>query len=270
MLKPGINNCTNAEYHADRVYLSSSVLKTVLKSLDDYKKQYIDGEAKVFGNRNALDVGSLVHSLILEPDTVSSSYNFFPGFRKAGKEFESFIASLPKHKADLPIISTPQKVQADTLVAAYRRNSTAVEIMKNVVCEQTIAGELNGVPIKVRFDAIDLENGRILDVKTTGYAADTDSFKQTIKDLSYSLSGALYCAMAEQFYGKPFTFYYIVLSKIQPEECRVFKTSEATAATGLRMVQTACQKYLKAKETNIWTEPTKAVKLDATTAIEEV
>jgi len=270
MLKPGLNHCSNAEYHADRSYLSSSVLKTVLKSLDEYKKQYIDGETKAFGNRNALDVGSLVHSLILEPETVASSYNFFSGFRKAGKEFESFVAFLPEDRASLPIISMPQKVQADTLVAAYRRNAAAVKLMQNVECEQTIVGELFGVPIKVRFDAIDVANGRILDVKTTGYSADADSFKQTMKDLSYPLSGALYCAMAEAYYNKPFTFYYIVLSKQQPEECRVYKTSEATAAAGLRLVQTACQKFLKAKATNNWTEPMKAAKLEANTAIEEV
>lgn len=270
MLQHGLNNCSNAEYHSDRRYLSSSVLKTILKSLNDYKLQYIDGITKTFGNKSALDVGSLVHSLILEPELVESSYNFFPGFRKQGQQYDTWLSELAPDRATLPIISMPQKKQANDLLQAYKSNTTAVELMKSVVCEHTICSTLFGVDVKVRFDAIDVEAGHILDVKTTGYSADIDSFKQTMKDLNYPLSGALYCAVAEQFYGKPFTFIYIVLSKQDPITCRVYKTSEATAAIGLRQVQTACQKYLTAKATNCWTEPEKRATVISNNNIEEV
>jgi hypothetical protein len=116
------------------------------------------------------------------------------------------------------------------------------------------------VPIKVRFDAIDVERGMILDIKTTGQSAELESFKLTMDGLKYPLSGALYCEMAKQFYGKEFTFYYIVLGKKVPPSCHVYKTSKETAFQGTIMVHAALEKYKTAMKTNCWTEPTKAVK----------
>jgi hypothetical protein len=258
-LVDGLNHCSNSDYHADRKYLSSSVLKTILVSLEAYKTQYIDGIAKVFGNRNALDLGSLIHSLILEPELVNESYNFFPGFRKAGNDYENFIANLAPERVNLPVISGAQNAEAQKLMAAYYRNKVALKVMSSVVCEQTICGTLHGVPIKVRFDAVDVEAGIIWDVKTTAWPGEVESFKQTMADLNYPLSGALYCAMAEQYYGKPFRFGYIVISKKDPVSCHVYLTSKATAAAGDLQVKKACAKYLKAKETNVWTEPKERV-----------
>ena len=265
----GLNECDNASYHADRKYLSSSVLKTVLKSLDDYKTQYIDGIAKVFGNRAALDEGSLSHALILEPHLVDQDFLFYPGFRKDGAAFDTFMAKLPDDRKRLPVISTPQYARVKQLHQAYLNCKTATDLMTDVQCEQTICGSLHGIPIKVRFDAISVERGHIYDVKTTGYSGDVDSFKQTLSDLKYELSGALYCAMAEQYYGKPFTFYYIVLSK-RDMTCNVYRTSEATAARGARMVVDACRKYLNAKATNTWTEATITATLKSSEEVLEV
>ena len=267
ILTDGINDCTNADYHADRKYLSSSVLKTVLKSLDDYKKQYIDGEKKVFGNVAALDEGSLAHAYILEPHLVEQDFLFFNGFRKAGPEWDNFLASIDSAAAKKPILSMPQKHRVQELIKVYNAHPVAPKLMANVQCEQTICGELHGIPIKVRFDAIDVEAGAILDIKTTGYSGDVDSFKQTLKDLNYELSAALYCAMAEIHYGKPFDFYFIVLSK-KDIACNVYKTSDMTMARGNRMVLDACQKYKKAKETNVWTEGEKTAKVIVTNILE--
>jgi PDDEXK-like domain of unknown function (DUF3799) len=268
-LKIGLNNVSNAEYHADTDYLSSSVLKTILKSLEDYKDQYIDGNKKVFSNRGALDVGSLVHSLILEPELVSDSYNFFEGFRKQGEAFDNFVSSIPVNKKDLPIISTPQLGEANQLVAAYRNSKSAIRLMKNVKTEFTVCAELSDVKVKTRFDAVDLEAGLILDVKTTGYSGDHESFKQTMKDLNYPLSGALYCEVASKHFGKPFKFIYIVLSK-RDKTCNVYYTSEQTHNEGLRQVYQALNKYKIAKSTNNWTEPKSFAKIESNDLILEV
>jgi hypothetical protein len=59
--------------------------------------------------------------------------------------------------------------------------------------------------------------------------------------------------MAEQYYGKKFDFYFIVISK-SDKECHVYKTSENTMNEGRNMVKVACEKYLKAIQSNIWVE----------------
>lgn len=265
-LVDGLNDCTNSEYHADRNYLSSSVLKTVLKSLDTYYLEYILGEKKEISStlQATFDLGSLVHSMILEPHLTNNEFQYFKGFRKSGKEYEDFLSSA---RAGVPIISSPQKHKADELMKAYKRNQAAVGLIKNGEAEQTICGELHGVPIKTRFDYINVEAGYIVDVKTTGYASNLESFRMSFDTLQYNLSAALYLDMAEKFYGKKFDFYMLVLSK-KDITCDVFKLSQDTINSGKRLVLEACQKYIKAKSTNVWTEITERDKLQAVTDYE--
>ena len=81
----GLNRCSNHEYHSDKTYLSSSVLKTVLKSLATYKSEYIDGNKKEVSSslQSTFDLGSLTHSMILEPELTDKEFQYFLGFRKA-------------------------------------------------------------------------------------------------------------------------------------------------------------------------------------------
>ena len=249
----GLNDVTNAEYHADRKYLSSSVLKTVLESLAKYKNDYILGLKPEHSQstQNNFDVGTLMHSMILEPHTVETEFNYYKGMRKAGAEFDAFIANC--HNPKLPCISINQRKVAQDCMEAYQRHTVAQSLISNGYAEQTICGTLHGVPIKARFDWINVEDGYIADVKTTGYSSDLESFKSTCDSFKYPLSGALYTAMAEAHYGKPFKFYYIVLSK-KEKTCDVYLTSTRTMNAGKAKVAEACAKYLRAKETNVWTD----------------
>lgn len=259
ILVDGLNDCTNKDYHADRKYISSSVLKTVYKDIAKYHKEYILGEKNETASslQNSFDEGSLAHSLILEPHLTAADFNFFPGFRKSGQEFQDFLCSIPPAKQHCPIISAPQKHRCDKLLEAYNKLTEAVQLIQNGFSEQTICGQLHGVNIKTRFDYINVEKGYIADVKTTAHPSDIDSFKMTIESYMYDLSAALYCSMAEQYYGKPFAFYFIVLSK-KDFTCDVYKTSEASRKNGDRIIMEACKKYIKAKENNIWTEEVKS------------
>jgi exodeoxyribonuclease VIII len=270
ILQDGLNDCDNSDYHADRKYLSSSVLKSVYKSLDNYYNEYILGNKREISSstQSAFDLGSLVHSYILEPDKTLNDFAFFTGFRKAGKEYEEFLES---QKTGKTVVSSAQKQQAEAMIESFKTCDAAKNLISNGFAEQTICGSLKGVPIKVRFDWINVEAGYIADVKTTSYPSDKESFKLTIDGLSYNLSAALYCAMAEQFYGKKFDFYFIVLSK-KDRTCDVFKTSEETMQTGLDMVYKALAKYKKAKETNVWTELVDSARIlkDTDYVIEEI
>jgi hypothetical protein len=252
-LVDGLNECSNSEYHSDRKYLSSSVLKTVLESLQKYHNDYILGLKAEHSQstQSNFDVGTLIHSMILEPETVNSSFNLFKGMRKAGKEYEDFLKTLKD--PSLPCISINQHKTASDMFDAFKRHSVAKALIRNGYAEQTICGTLHGVPIKTRFDWINVEEGYIADVKSTGYGSDLESFKQTCDSFKYPLSGALYTAMAEAYYGKPFKFYYIVLSK-KDKTCDVYVTSQRTMAAGKAKVAEACAKYLKAKATNNWTD----------------
>jgi hypothetical protein len=234
-LVDGLNKCSNAEYHADRKYLSSSVLKTILKSLDTYREKYIEKKPEEPRNRSALEEGSLAHSLVLEPELVDKEYIFWNGWRKAGKEWDDFKAGLAPDQLNKTIISAPQKHRVEKLVKTMNALAPAKQLFTGGESEATLCGTLHDVPIKVRFDYINVDKSYIVDLKTTGYSGELDSFKQTIKDLNYDLSAGLYTAMVEQFYGKKFDFYFVVLSK-RDEDCQIYKISDETMGRGKRLV----------------------------------
>lgn len=252
-LVDGVNVCSNQQYHSDRKYLSSSVLKTVYKSLDTYYNEYVLGNKKEISKetQSIFDYGTLCHSYILEPDTVEKDFNFYPGFRKQGKDFEEFLNALDNPQ--LPVISASQHSQVKELIQAYKSHPAAPKLIEGGFPEHTVCGELHGVPIKVRADYINIDKGYIVDVKTTGYSSEKDSFSMTIDGLMYHLSAALYSLMMEKQYGKKFDFYFIVLSK-KTKMCDVYKLSEERMELGRRIVQEACSKYKKAKETDTWTD----------------
>ena len=246
-LQPGINEgFSNAEYHGDQAYLSSSSLKLLLESSARFYNDKILGLGKQLEG-SFLDEGTLTHSLILEPHTIKNEFAFYNGMRKQGGEFEQFKADAGKKL----IISKPQKMRCDQYFAAYKQRKEAVKLIQNGFPEHTICGKLVDINLKVRGDYVNIEQGYIVDVKTTGMPADLDSFKLTIQQYSYELSAALYLEVIEQFYGKKFEFYFLVIGK-KDLRCEVYKLSDASRELGRNKVYTALSRYKECIKTGDW------------------
>lgn len=247
MLKTGLNNVTNREYHADTTHLSSSSLKLLITDLETFYQEKVLGIKPEQVEKAAFTEGSYVHSLILEPDNIANEYAFFEGWRKAGKEFDQF----KELNAGKVILSKPQVHRCDAWAAAIKRRPEAMELLSGGESEHTICANLLDVAIKVRCDYINVDKGYIADIKTTGQISDIDVFKQTMKDFYYHLSAALYCQVAEVHYGKEFDFYFVVVSKIE-NTCEVYKLSKASKSTGQSLIIHALKRYKQCKETGIW------------------
>lgn len=257
-LKGIIKDLSNEDYHGEKKHLSSSNLKVLLK---DPAKFY---DEKILGNRkpmvsNALDEGSLAHAYILEPHVIPDEFAMWEEFRKANpagtKKWDEFKAA----NEGKIIISKPQRKRVESWVEGYHRNKTAVSLIEDCEPELSLFGELNNVPIKVRADGINVEGGYIIDVKTTAFETDVDSFKMTIQQFQYDLSAALYCEMFKEHYGKEFDFYFVVLGK-RDSSCEVFKLSENSKNKGLSMVRRALAKYKKCVESGDWSSVDKLEK----------
>jgi len=69
--------------------LSYSALCAFKKSPNHLLK-YWEGKTKV---TDAMQFGSIVHKLLLEPDSFNDDYTVFEGARRAGKEWQEFKAA---------------------------------------------------------------------------------------------------------------------------------------------------------------------------------
>ena len=265
--KIGFNrDVDNETYHANKTHVSSSVLKTVLKSLDDYRKQYIEGEPAFFGNQNALDFGSYLHALILEPHVIQDEFCFFKGDNKAGEEFvEFFKANKDSGKI---IITNTMKNQAKELLENFYntkvRNHKGEDVLINEFvigghAEETLCVEMDGIKVKVRFDYRKITEcgyASINDVKTTSSKIKTKKdVEKVCKMWGYDLSAALYCDAVEQFTGIKHDFYFIFISK-DDKGTTLWKASEQMLESGRKKYKIALAKLKKARETGLYQEGT--------------
>jgi PDDEXK-like domain of unknown function (DUF3799) len=246
-LQLGINKCTNLEYHGDKTFLSSSGLKKLLKSPAEFNEERINPKEQA--ENPAFTEGSLLHSLVLEPNLVASEYSIFPGLRKQGKEFEAF----KEENKGRVIVSKPQYSRCLAYKRAFDSNEVATGLLNGCESEYSICAEISGVGVKVRFDGINLNDSYGLDLKTSSFPVDRESFKMTMNQYGYGLSAALYSWVAELHFGRPFDFYMIPIAK-QELDCQVFRMSQETVMRGRSDIVKALDIYKKCCDTGVWPE----------------
>lgn len=246
-LQPGVNRgLTNAEYHSERDHLSSSNLKLLLQSPAEFYNQKILGQ-KVVQQSAALDLGSYVHTLVLEPDQVAAEYAMYEGWRKQGPDFEAFRQQNPGKT----YISQPQRHNGQRLANTVKACPAALQLLTGGEAELSLATSMFDVPVKMRADYINEAQSYIVDLKTTRWPSGPDTFRRTVSELGYELSAALYCDIAYRVYGKVFEYYWAVISKAD-YECQVYKASTHTLSQGSAMVNKALITYKKCLQSNNW------------------
>lgn len=235
------------EYHANRSHLSSSNLKLMLKDPAQFYHEWILGNKEPQVEKSAFVEGTLTHTLILEPEQIST-YAVFPGLRKAGKAYEDFVAA----NSEKTIVSAAQMLRAEKLYKAYAAMEVATKLISSGIAEHTMLGSVLGVDVKTRADYI-VPGQYIVDVKTTGMPSGTDLFRLTVEEYMYELSAALYCEAALQTYGAEHDFYWLVLSK-DDGQCHVYKASENTLARGRALMYKSLKMYQHCLSTGNWSK----------------
>lgn len=248
---------SNADYHGDSEWLSSSKLKLLYQDPAKFKAEVIDKQGKKLEG-DFLDEGSACHTQILEPEKYNEEFVVFDGFKRQGAAWEKFKSE----NTDRTILTKPQSVRVGRYVDSIKRRKEAIELFKGGIAEQTMATELLGVKVKARCDYIIPERGIIVDLKTTSKPAGIDFFKLTIDQYYYQLSAALYMQVAFDLYKKNFDFYFVVVSK-SDLQTDVYRLSKETAAIGHHMVNKALVQYRKCSESGIWLAEQKPAGLTA-------
>lgn len=237
---------SNKDYHADISKLSSSMLKLLLRDPQQFYNKYI-AQTVPDEQKDVFDEGTLVHALLLEPHIVENAFAFYPGLRKAGEAWERF----KEENKDKICMRSAQFLKCKEFAKAAQNRAEAMALISGGCAEHSMYSTLAGLPVKARADYINVEQGYIVDVKTTSYPAEWEMFRQTVAELKYGLSAALYCDIAEQTYNRKFDFYFVVISK-SDMKCDVYKTSEETLNDGRAQYLKALRLFKQCTESGIW------------------
>lgn len=245
---PGIyDDLSNADYHAADG-ISKSGLDLMAKSPAHYLW------AKEHGRETTpnMQKGSLVHALVLEPQTVADLYAVMPPTikQRRGKEYDAWLLTVGNRE----IVTAHQMEDAQTIAGAVRANPVAMRILENAdAIEQSIFAEdfETGALCKVRPD---IRSGAALyDLKTTQNAAGR-SFSYSARNYRYHVQAGFYLDVALWAGLELDHFGFIAVDTAdRPYQCTVFhRLAEEALEAGRAEYRADLNLYARCLETGEW------------------
>ena len=174
--------------------LSSSSIKLLLDSPKKYKYVTEYGSEST----NALAVGWLFHTCILEPDVFNSQ--IFVDVQS--KNTKAYKLAKEQHGK---VFTMKEKHQAERLADAFLRNEHALQLISDCNFEVSAIGMIGGYAFRGKADVLD--SYRIIDLKTT---SDLKAFPYSARKYGYDVQVYLYC----ELFNKPYEeFKFIAVDK---------------------------------------------------------
>lgn len=210
------------DYFTDKDHLSKSWLDMINKS-PAHLKTYLDNISN-HKPTDAMIVGSMIHTYILEYDDFYNRYAISPDFNKrtnVGKEdYKNWCESI----GDMIVITKDQEEYCKKMKCLFYKNPIASKLLENTIPEITVKWiSENGVKCKAKADALSRDNDYIIDIKTHDGRLD---FESSIHKYRYNVAHDHY---TEGFQCEK--FYLIVLSK-SLDCCDVVEIGESMKEEG--------------------------------------
>ena len=108
-----------------------------------------------------------------------------------------------------------------------------------------------GVRCKARLDSILVEQGIVLDLKTTD-TVDPELFQKKVVGLGYDFQAAYYAKAAEVAFGKQFKFIFAAVERKAPYTVDLFEVTPDMMAEGMYKCEKALQTYAECEKSGEW------------------
>lgn len=224
-----IHGMSNAEYHA-RPEISKSGLDLIRKAPTLYKYRRDNPEPPT----PAMRWGTLVHTAILEPETLAERTIVAPAIDRRTTAGKAEWAAFQIEAAGREVITAEE---AAALVAvraaawAHPAAGKALGMIREVETSIFWTDETTGVECRCRPDAI-MTNGTILDVKTT-VDGSPDQFAKSIANYRYHVQSAFYGDGYRRAFGEaPRAFVFLAIEKTPPYLCALYVMDEKAVIRG--------------------------------------
>lgn len=244
--EPGIYpNISNNDYHNQTDWISSTNLKYLLPERYNQPPQTAT---------RALDFGSLVHSLILEPDTITDTYTILDphtvGVKADGTPADNPTATSAWKTAVAGVaaagrvmVTTDEWDQAQSMRDAVYAHPTAAALF-DLEGQNELSGfaDVDGVKCRARFDRV--APGVIIDLKTTSSRPGSWNLRNTVRSFGYHLSAAHYLRVAAELGFDGSTFVLVFVEKVAPFRVSVceFGAGSELLDDGFRQWDTAMER----------------------------
>ena len=237
-MKTGLHSISNEDYHNDPA-ISASHLHAAARSPKTYYKRYVDPKAPLSSPTAAMQLGTLVHSAVLEPEDFARRYAFSTA-RKGSSEYEALI------ERGITPVSKAQWDQALGMRDSVLEHPEVSWLLSEGKAEQSLwwTDEETQQLCKCRPD---WWNGDIVvDLKTTqdasprGFALSVAKFRYHVQQMHY-LQGT-----------QAARFIFVAVEKEFPYEVGVYELDEEACGIGEKLRIRDMKRIKLCRERDSW------------------
>ena len=203
----------------------------------------------------AMEMGTALHCLTLDgQEAFDAQYVKKPnGLSLATKEGKAWKAELGRKK----VLSEGGKddpwnsvlgMDASLKRLAYFNPNQKDYIKHN---EVSVYWDWHGVTCKARLDRVDLDNGLVLDLKTTD-SVEPEIFAKKVVGLGYDFQAAYYAKAAEVAFGKPFKFVFVAVERKAPFTVDLFEVDDEMMEEAMYKCERALKLYAECDASGEW------------------
>lgn len=238
-----VENMSASEYHACKG-VSASLLKSYAISAAHGRAAEL-GQMK--GSNEAMAFGAACHAYIFEPEVYSRQFALKPdGMSFASKEGKAWKAEqtrkIVSFDDETAFRGMRQSILADPIAGPFLRTEGR--------CELSLFDEIEGVPVRARFDKLTGGNV-IVDLKTTVSARPRDFVRQAFF-LGWHIQAGWYCDMLSRA-GMPMEgFVFIAVEKEPPYAVLCAEFDSMSLAKGRSEYERLLALYIKCRAENRW------------------
>lgn len=230
-----------ADYHAIEA-LSASGAKLLLRS----PAHYLAARNSPREPSAAMRLGTIVHGLILEPDTFRDQFAVMPKFdkrttigKKAAEEFE-------QDNVGKMVIDEYTHERATAIATSVMQHPIVAQHLRDGNAEVSMTWDQYGVPCKARYDY--MTGSAIFDVKTCSDAS-PEGFAKQIANFQYHVQAAHYAAGFREVVGWDLDrFVFIAVETEAPYAVGVYTLDARSLQSGRLLMERAAEAYKLALE----------------------
>lgn len=222
--------------------LSASGLKEFAKSPAHYQYWLKNGGK----TSKAMEIGSLLHTMVLEPNKLYEQYAFFDGERRMGKAYEGFYH---EHKAKI-ILLKRDLVECQAIANAVLNNLEVRRLLSEGQAEVSMTWE-NGVNGKGRIDylhpshiLIDLKF--VEDASPTGFAKSFYNYKWHWQAYWYMIGYELSTGI------RPAAFKFIAVEKKAPHIMSLYWVTDFYLELAAQQITPILKLYKRCELSGEW------------------
>lgn len=235
-----------ADQYREADGLSFSMLKILSQKSPAHLRAYIHGEKKPA--TDAMRMGSLTHSFILEPETAKGFVVRPEGMKFTTKEGQAWKQA---HEA-MTIISQDDLKALKGMAEAVHSHPIAKRMLCGGEAEQSLfSRDSSGLMRKGRLDYLQTKGNVVVDLKTCSDASPLE-FGKNVANYFYLGQAYYYLKLCQLCGLEKDTFAFIAVEKEAPYAVAVYQPPDDWLEAAGKIVEADVQRYRNCLESGEW------------------